>query len=632
MAKSGFNLNPGADPTLVGAAFRAAMANVPEDLSGTFEALATNYANTMKVVGTAWAGVAKNLGKMAGEAIDKYAKSEKLRIQGLEILDGEGEAFLSDALKETRKGILSTYLNNPFSDESKSERQRLLKDKAKFEAQITELSTGYTDIANKLATGAYDEQATGGNWRLINAVGAFKSSNGRTDDGDKVRASHDENGDIVLTLYDANDEIVMKYGKPVTIKSDDIDKLLVTANPEIHNNIAKAFNSLENSGTQNGRNKGHEVKVFRGNISKIIGTSDDNLHIAMNQDDLYLGGRSCVDELTNRDGEGTSVTSAELFTSLGGRLPTNEQGETLAIDTSYGDPNAFDEADLQNAENYNMLVNAIVDKSNPFYDTDTAKEVFLDWAERTGGSAFDYGTKRRTGSTNGGTTYKPLVDSHNYGPDKDVKGLDIKNQFALFDKGENFKSYDHKTEYSKNDDDTWTGTNLATGDETIYTEDVIADGMLFDTYRNQLGVSEDRQWKTKEMTADDYIFGEQPDTSGAGFDEEPTGGWGAGFQEGDLSFTDNKPINPNNLGSQAIRPKKLFDILKAVEEKETLTAEDLRGIINKWNKDEYEKEGSYSWKLYNALQGFKMKGGKKWGKIKANDITKYINELISKLN
>ena len=69
-----------------------------------------------------------------------------------------------------------------------------------------------------------------------------------------------------------------------------------------------------------------------------------------------------------------------------------------------------------------------------------------------------------------------------------------------------------------------------------------------------------------------------------------------------------------------------------MEEKETLTAEDLRNILSKWNKEEYEKEGSYSWKLYNALQGFKMKGGEKRGEIKAGDITKYINELISKLN
>ena len=60
MAKqSGMSLNPGADPTLVAAAYRASMANVPKDLSGTFEALATNYAATMKTVGETWAEVAK---------------------------------------------------------------------------------------------------------------------------------------------------------------------------------------------------------------------------------------------------------------------------------------------------------------------------------------------------------------------------------------------------------------------------------------------------------------------------------------------------------------------------------------------------------------------------------------------
>jgi len=66
MAKT-FNLNPGSDATLVAAATRAAMANVPKDLSGTFESMAEEYGKTMREVGKSWAQVGKNLGTIGGQ-------------------------------------------------------------------------------------------------------------------------------------------------------------------------------------------------------------------------------------------------------------------------------------------------------------------------------------------------------------------------------------------------------------------------------------------------------------------------------------------------------------------------------------------------------------------------------------
>ena len=57
MAKGGINLNPGADATLTAAAYRAGMANVPKDLSGTFEAMAKSYDDTMQSVAESWSTV-----------------------------------------------------------------------------------------------------------------------------------------------------------------------------------------------------------------------------------------------------------------------------------------------------------------------------------------------------------------------------------------------------------------------------------------------------------------------------------------------------------------------------------------------------------------------------------------------
>ena len=103
MAKGGISLNPGADPTLVRAATYAAMANVPKDLSGTFEAMATNYAATMKIVGETWAGVAKIGGELAGEAISIYAQNKKYDAMGIGIQNKDGTSFLYDQLQKFRQ-------------------------------------------------------------------------------------------------------------------------------------------------------------------------------------------------------------------------------------------------------------------------------------------------------------------------------------------------------------------------------------------------------------------------------------------------------------------------------------------------------------------------------------------------
>ena len=111
MAQGGINLNPGADPTLVAAAYRASMANVPKDLSGTFEALATNYADTMKIVGETWAGVAKTVGELAGEAISTYTQNKKYDAMAINIQNKDGVSFLYDQLQKSRQGIKDTYFN-----------------------------------------------------------------------------------------------------------------------------------------------------------------------------------------------------------------------------------------------------------------------------------------------------------------------------------------------------------------------------------------------------------------------------------------------------------------------------------------------------------------------------------------
>jgi len=84
--KSGMSLNPGADATLVQAATNAAMANVPKDLSGTFESMAEEYGKTMKIVGESFGSLAKNLGEVGGQLVGKAIKEIRKEDENMSLL------------------------------------------------------------------------------------------------------------------------------------------------------------------------------------------------------------------------------------------------------------------------------------------------------------------------------------------------------------------------------------------------------------------------------------------------------------------------------------------------------------------------------------------------------------------
>ena len=105
------NLNPGADQTLVAAATRAAMANVPKDLSGTYEALASNYAATMKIVGESYGQLAKTVGKIGGQLAGQAIENMRMTGQGDSLLiNKEIEIQQPKEVEvDTSKGASYTY-------------------------------------------------------------------------------------------------------------------------------------------------------------------------------------------------------------------------------------------------------------------------------------------------------------------------------------------------------------------------------------------------------------------------------------------------------------------------------------------------------------------------------------------
>ena len=71
-------LNPGADATLVQAATNAAMANVPKDLSGIFEAQTENYRKTMESVGKSYGEIIKTVVGVAKPFVEEQIYNQRM--------------------------------------------------------------------------------------------------------------------------------------------------------------------------------------------------------------------------------------------------------------------------------------------------------------------------------------------------------------------------------------------------------------------------------------------------------------------------------------------------------------------------------------------------------------------------
>ena len=469
MAQGGIDLNPGADPTLVNAAYAAAMANVPKDLSVTFEALATNYADTMKIVGANWAEVAKTVGGWANEAGQNFIAGQKLLNKGLVIENANGVKFLYNALKNNRKEMRQTWFGggNPWSPENAEKRLLLQQTQEKLTAQIELLDTGWDGIAGQIASGEIDETATRKNWRIVNAIGAYKSSSGKTKDGEYIVPDHDENGDIILTLYKNGEPVADEYGRNITTTPTEMENLVVLNNENRDTNINTHYTNMETS-AKNSNSKAsvdHFLPQFRGKIEKEV-KGKNNLLGAINTKN-YNFTEPFVQDYTNPGG---SVAAAEVFGMMSKIKLVADDGSRLEFDEMADGKAGLTEGDfVVGAENYEKIVGALTDQTNKFFDEDVTREAYLDWAESGARKAWDYGVSQRSGG--GGTTGvdgdddTPLFTKGSWiklGPgtwsDRDsYNEFEAQGLHTDISKGNTFKFYGNKYHY---EDGNWYETEL----------------------------------------------------------------------------------------------------------------------------------------------------------------------------
>ena len=442
MAKT-FNLNPGADATLVAAAYRAGMANVPKDISGTFESLAESYDATMKSLGESFSNVIEKVGPLAVSMVKNAIKKDSLetKYKGdminrpanfgdegvLSEEDWEEQNKMTDPSSD--KGTYQEYLDSVGTKMSIGDlftnirdEERILKGKndPKSKKRIQELKAEKQQIYNELdflakadqtnvnllKSGMVDEIATGqSNMVLSAAIQQYSTSSGKIQEGPYkgyyVDLGDNADKEFTFTLKAPNGDIVtgenpdgtLQTGgkKPISVASSGVADLFVTKySQENINGINKVYDPLlKQSGTPYGSiNVINKIKPFVSN--------ENDLHGAM-QTALGSHPTSFSEELKT-----TSPTSAAYFASL-----SSVTLKKLGVTDTDGDgfigdnPNTekVETGDFASEANYAKVRSKLLDRSNPNYSFRDTQTAFLNYADSIGKKMHNY---KPTGSGGGG--------------------------------------------------------------------------------------------------------------------------------------------------------------------------------------------------------------------------------------
>jgi len=457
MAKS-MSLNPGADATLVAAATKAAMANVPQDLSKQFESLAQSYDDSMQAIATAADKIAGKLVPLAANMVKDAIKERQTETKSfkhafkykvddmrhkdftkktegapgwsvttddkddptVEITEGpetkkqseeterEVETTIGDELVRIRKERRKLWGKTDRA--SKIKRQELKTEKEKLYSEIEWLDKADTATTEMLASGNFDENATGQkNMVMAAALQAYKTKSGKITEGPyegyHVSLSRNDNSDMVFTLKDSKGNVVtgenadgsLETGgdKPFAITSSQAGSLLV---PKYDEAQYEKLNKIMNDTLSKSNVQDYSKINFRNRVVGFV--NNENSLLGLMNRALGAHPTSFVDEINS-----SSETSAGYFASLG-----SVKLEKLGVTDSDGDGVIGDEGDFANVENYKKVKDALLDKSNKNYNWKQTQAAFLDYADEVGKKMHNF-VPKGSNNNNTNTTGKSYVDA-----------------------------------------------------------------------------------------------------------------------------------------------------------------------------------------------------------------------------
>tara|TARA_R100001443_G_scaffold110536_1_gene122509 strand:- start:2761 stop:4581 length:1821 start_codon:yes stop_codon:yes gene_type:complete len=410
MAKT--TLNPGADATLVQAATNAAMANVPKDLSGTFESLADSYTKTMATVGESYGAAIKTVTEVGGQlvknAIENYNKGigSTGAMNVMTTGTHKGKSY-ADRLKEIRKDKFNLSLK--FDDKSKKEKARLNAEKDRIIETLNILNDSDNFNNEQLMNNAINPEATGIQGLVMKqAMDAFKTTTGVIQEGPykgfKAVLGDDANGDAVFMLQNDKGEFVtgsangeLTFGGEenysISVSRLNQELLIPKLDGEKVSSISGELNKLLKSQYKTFGEVGPSIRSFVSNT-----LVDEKEVLAATTMTFGPMQQSLAKALNS-----PSAESAEIFAGLSGATL-----KAMGVDEMADNKKGYTEADFIGSEvaksNYDKVKDKILDRENNYFSEYDTRKVLLDYVDKQASLAHNYTpTTIKTGKKNTGS-------------------------------------------------------------------------------------------------------------------------------------------------------------------------------------------------------------------------------------
>jgi len=398
-------LNPGADATLVNAAYRAALANTPKDYSGALESVARGYEKTMQSSAEMWKDIA-TVGSAIGADMIKTSNEFAAAAAKGAALDSDSATFFYDeidALKDEFKEL--GLLPGIFGDrETKRKRAELRLKQAELFAEIDNAANSIAQGAAAISAGTYDHSLNMRDSDMINAIIKSNLKNKITDQDNYAKLSRDEEtGELMYTLYKKDGSLatlvpggpaqtmtMTQFNEAIAKNKKDGGAMLNSLNTRIDNHYNNGRKSTD--GVYDDKMRAADINF----IEALLGDDPINLKRAM-QTRFGYSETSFYDDITS----GQNEYSAELFSTLlsvtgGGDVLKGKITEGM-VDTDGEEGISAQEA--MDSNNYKILTANILGLK----DAKVSKEFFKQYAVKNYQDSFEYGYSKKAPVEGGGS-------------------------------------------------------------------------------------------------------------------------------------------------------------------------------------------------------------------------------------
>ena len=432
------NLNPGADATLVNAAYKAAASTAPKDYSRTLERAADSYEKTMEAQSQTLGSIAALGTAIGGEMVANANELSAMAAEGAG-LDAEGAKVLikelyanKDAQKELR-GI--NFLQ---SRETRQKKQELKLEQRELFANIKNATESIRLGSEAVAAGTF--KVLTGNEAEADMVNAIIKSNLKdkvTNNKNIARLGRDEKtGELMYTMHNTeSDPNGVSYDPPRTMTIRQFNKA-ITTNVDDKGVMKGQLDTINNASAKLGNASLNgvydpEMKQMHLNQLDDIVKTDTDLQRAFGEKFGYSNS-SFIEDIQRPSNLSTWVYNDLLSVtgSKDGVLADSELTKGIIdIDGEAG----ISQEDLQNDTNYGILAENILGLK----DTEVSKALFKEYTIDKFEAAHKYGYSKKP-PVPGSATDNTVV---NYSDPKQFSYLNKSGSIGFLNKSNDGKTY-----------------------------------------------------------------------------------------------------------------------------------------------------------------------------------------------